>query len=227
MAINKGRSILGDLLEKLMADPNAQARFVSETSANPLALICKDAELAHDANSLLQRLSAERLADYERFIRPCCGGNDSKAFDVLRRLRVVNITSHELQDAIEREIDRSLYRTDGHPLDPPSVRRFCGDFILESLGKPLTRKTLLQKLRNAGLCEANWARNSSILDRIARRNDSYRRSVRGQLINGATIHRQEAEDAFNVITNTSDRFGAFVGAAGLGTMPGTGLCRVV
>ena len=210
-----GRSILGDLFKKL-ADPKARVRFVSETGANALALICKDAGASENFMAFQSRLSKERNADLQDYILPKCGGDEARAFDYLKRAHVVGFTFQELTEVVEREISRELYRPDGQPVDPAAVRRLLCEIVLGSLGKALTRDVLVQRLEEEGVCEANWSRDRSILDRVRARNESYLRSVRGQLINGANIHRQESEDALKVILTESDRFGAFVGVAGLG-----------
>jgi signal recognition particle GTPase len=211
-----GRSILGDLIEKLQTEKTAQVRFVSETSAQPLNLICQDAHQAIDGVSFRTRLSAGRKADYEKFIRPLCNNNDDQALERLKRLRVINWTAPELQQTIERDISFLLYRVDGQPVDPAEVRRLCAEFILESLSKRITREKLLQRLKKEGFYEAHWARNTSILQKIDDLNNKYSRSVVGQLINQEMIQRQEARDAFDSIVKTDNRFGAFVGVAGLG-----------
>jgi hypothetical protein len=214
--LKTGRSILGDLLDKLRADPKAKAKFISETGANQLDLICKDARMATDAATFRQRLKADRLSDYTDYILPKCAGGDAEAFDLLRRLEVVHFPFPELQDTIERIIALSIRRVDGLPFPPESVRRLFADVILENLTKPIARQTLLDRLETEEFRQANWARDLLILGRVETLNNAYRQSVRGQLINKKTIRRQEAKDAFDAILGTIHRCGAFVGVAGLG-----------
>jgi hypothetical protein len=211
-----GRSILGDLFEKLQKDPKAHCRFVSEVTANSLKLICDDAAMAPDLPSFRKRLGAGRIADFQKFILPFCDENEAEAFSLLKRLRVIGITQPELIEVMEREFLTMLYRPDGRAVNPAAVRLLVADFVLRSLGKPLTGRDLLEMLEKEGFREAVWSRDKHTLERIAAQNRSYYRSVRGQLINGANIHRQEAEDAFKIIVDQAHRVGAFVGVAGLG-----------
>jgi hypothetical protein len=211
-----GRSILGDLIAKLRKDMHAQCRFVSEVTANPLKLICDDAAMAADLPSFRARLGAARLADLQKFILPMFGNNEDAALAALKRLRVVSMTGPELVDVVEREVITVLYRPDGNAVDPGVVRLLTADFVLHSLGKRVRAVDLLEMLEKEGFCEAAWSRDKHVLERITAQNESYYRSVRGQLINGANIHRQEAEDAFKIIVDKADRVGAFVGVAGLG-----------
>ncbi|PWU09611.1 MAG: hypothetical protein C5B50_27030 [Verrucomicrobia bacterium] len=210
-----GRSILGDLFEKL-TDTAAQARFISQTGANRLHLLCEDAEASPDLASFHQRMSGDRAADFQAYIVPTCAGDATKALDYLKRTRVVSFSLHEMMKIVERDISRSLYRPDGQQIDPAVVRRTLAEVVLNSLGRSLKKDNLVEILEKDGYYEANWARDRSILEMVKTRNDSYHRSVRGQLINGDMIHRAEADEAFRVITLEADRFGAFVGVAGLG-----------
>jgi hypothetical protein len=211
-----GRSILGDLIDKLRSDPKAEAKFISETGANPLTVICDDAHAASDVATFLQRLSQDRQTNYSKHILPMCASGDAEAFDLLRRLETVSGSSSLLQDTIEHKIALSIRSVDGKSFPPEAVRRLFADVILDNLAKPITRQTLLDRLEAEGYREANWARDLQILARVEYQNDAYRRSVRGQLINNKTIRRQEANDAFNVILRGTHRCGAFVGIAGLG-----------
>lgn len=211
-----GRSILSDLIGKLQNDEKCECYFVSEVTATPLKLICDDATRSPDLASFRLRLSAARASDLHKYIVPLCGGSESDAFHYLKRLHVVSITSPLLIENVEREIERSVYRVDGQYVDPTAVRLFLGDFILRSLGKSIQQSNLVDALKAEGLREAIWSREENALRAVGAQNESYYRSVRGQLINGANIHRQEAEDAFKVITSDTQRIGAFVGIAGLG-----------
>jgi hypothetical protein len=211
-----GRSILGDLIGKVRGDPKTQSRFISEVTANPLKLICNDAAASPDPAAFRLRLSAARAVDFRDYILPVCGGSESDALDCLKRLDIVSVTAPLLVDNVEREISRSLYRLDGTAVDPPTVRRLVGEFILQNLGRTVTRVELLAALELQGFHEAIWSQSTKVLGRVEAQNNAYHRSVRGQLINGANIHRQEAEDAFKIVVGGTVRIGAFVGVAGLG-----------
>jgi hypothetical protein len=82
-----GRSILGDLFKKL-EDPKARVRFVSETGANPLGLICKDAEASENLMAFQSRLSKERSADFQDYILSKCDGDEARALNYLKRTHV-------------------------------------------------------------------------------------------------------------------------------------------
>jgi hypothetical protein len=198
------RSILGDLIDKLDRDPKATARFVSEVGANPLRLLCEDAQESPDLATFRKRLSAERKYDFVTYVLPMCQNDESIGLDRLRRLRAISFTLPELTAALEREAAQCLYRPDGTSIDPAAVRRAFCEYIIDGVGKSLTRAGLLARLKADGYEEANWAHNASIQEKIRERNESYRRSVRGLLINGAPIRRSEAEEAFAALASCVD-----------------------
>ncbi len=176
-----GRTILGDLLQKLAGDGRAEVRFLSESGANPLHLLCQDAEHSADLPTFRARMDGQRADDFAKYILPLCQQNAETGLAYLKRLRVVSFSLPELVAMVEREIFRSLYRPDGNPVDAPGVRRLLGEWIIDLPGRRLDRPTLLARLKEHGYDEANWPRNPDIRSRITERNQSYRRSVRGIL----------------------------------------------
>jgi hypothetical protein len=213
------RTFLGDLLSKTSADPRAFGIFVSQVSANALRIICEDARVSPDLKSFQLRLggSAERIGDFRKYVLPICAGDSSRALDELKRIRVDTITNDHLLKEVERDVARSFYRPDGAPLDVSAVRRLLAEFILDSVGKRIERQAILDRLEKDGVREAAWARDQVILQIVAERNETYRIHVTQQLINGNQIPRREAGEAFDFLTSKApEKFGGFVGIAGLG-----------
>jgi len=209
------RSIVGDLFDKMAADPKAEARFVSEVGANPLHLICEDARLAADDADFQKRLSADRDGDFRNHLLPLFK-DVAEAKDRLARLHVTCSYQLDLDEIIERDIGLLFRRSDYAHFALGDVRRLLGEVILESLGRKLNKATLLARLKVAGYELADYARNQSVLDRIKARNDNYKTGATKFLINNVMIRRQEAQDAFLLLQTGEVRFGAFVGTAGLG-----------
>jgi hypothetical protein len=214
-----GRSFLGDLIAKTESSPSHRACFVSQVSANPLHILCEDARHAPDYTTFRRRLdvaNARVRDDFQSVVVPLCDGKEPTAWDQLRRIEVNSPTSAQLKKAVEREIAREFYRLDGEPLDIASVRRLLAEFILDSLGQEIHRQKILDRLLAEQVGQRDWALDPTIRGRVNQRNNTYLGHVREQLINGVAIPRREAVEAFRRITEQKDKFGLFVGVAGLG-----------
>src|SRR5438552_2624079 len=213
------RSYLGDLLDKTASESTAQARFVSEVSANALRILCDEARRAPDAatfHAYLEVADARLRADFRSRVLPLCDGREEVAHDRLRRIYVSTLTRDDLVKIVNREIARSFYRHDGQPLDVAAVRRLLAEFILESLRNRVERSSILERLSHEGIGETDWARDPVIRELVQARNDAFLNHATQQLINAALIPRPEAVTAFEQITRGDRKFGLFIGVAGLG-----------
>jgi hypothetical protein len=214
-----GRSFLGDLFCKTMADPTARVYFVSQVTPNPLRILCEEARLASDLATFRRYLDVAdtRLRqDFRVKVLPLCGGQEAAAWDQLRRVYVSAFTLADLTKIVEREIAREFYRHDGEALDVPDLRRLLAEFILESLRQEIDRSKILARLEGERIGETDWARDRKISQLVEQQNRTYSKHIRDQLINNGAIRREEAAEAFVRITEHQVKFGIFVGVAGLG-----------
>lgn len=214
-----GRSFLGDLIGKTMADPAAKVYFVSEVTANSLRILCEEARRAPDAATFRRYLDvadARLREEFQAKVLPLCGGQEATAWDQLRRIHVSACTLSDLTKNVGRDIAREFYRHDGEPLDVAGVRRLLAEFILDSLRQEIDRPKILARLAVEQIGETDWARDRKIRQLVEELNRTYLKHVREQLINGEAIRRGEAAEAFVRITEHHEKFGIFVGVAGLG-----------
>jgi hypothetical protein len=214
-----GRSFLGDLIGKTMADPAAKVYFVSEVTANPLRILCEEARGAPDAATFRRYLDvgdARLREEFQTKVLPLCGGQEATAWDQLRRIQLSAFTLSELTKNVERDIAREFYRHDGEPLDVAVVRRLLAEFILDSLRQEIDRQKILDRLVAEQIGQRDWALDSKIRQLVEEGNRTYLK----QLINGAAIPRREAAAAFQRITEHQEKFGLFIGVAGIPTFVG-------
>ncbi len=213
-----GRSFLGDLIAVTKKDRSAEATFVSQVSANDLRRACNEARRAPTSQvfeGFWQTMDTRLRGEIETRVLP---GFHSLAemYDCLRRIYAVGFGQSELVDARDREISRTLYRVDRARLDVDTTGLLLEAIILENLRIPITRDSLLARLAQENLGEADWSRDPHIRQLVERRNDSYVATIYRQLINGQEIPRLEAAQALAKIIAGPERFGLFVGASGMG-----------
>lgn len=214
-----GRSFLGDLLDKAASQPSAQARFVSEVSANTLRILCGEARRAPNAatfQTYVDIMEAQLRLDFRNYVVPLCQGDEGIAYDRLRRIDVSTYVRSDLLKVVHRAIASTFYRSDGQAIDVNGVRRLLAEFIIDSLRKPIDRPAILTRLAAEGMGETDWARDPIIQDLVKARNDVFLKHAKSQLINGRAIPRAEAFAAFKQITTQPGKFGMFIGVAGLG-----------
>ncbi len=211
-----GRSILGDLFEKITADKSHRAAFVSTTTANQLEAIRAAAQVSPDSTTFEQRLTEQpRLREaFQSALLPLLSDLPT-AWDALRRLRVVGFTEPELTRRIDQRIQYTLYRPDGALVSSEAVRLALADAALSWLGAQVNQAMIQDYLTARGWRERNWQRDTTLREHVARRNNVYANAVEAELINGAAIPRRETEDAIGLLT-TGNEDVVLVGAAGLG-----------
>lgn len=212
----RGRSILGDLIEKVAADPTHRAAFVSGTTANELETLREAADLASDPSNFEERLRQQPrlLSAVQSRLLPLLG-DFATVWNVLGRIRVVGFTEPELIRRVDQKIRLTLYRPDGVPVDAEAVRLGLGDAVLGWLGTEVTSAKVRSYLASRGWLERDWQRDTTLQELVQRRNRAYAEHVEAELIHGAAILRKEATDTITLLT---EGFGhvAVIGAAGLG-----------
>lgn len=213
-----GRSFLGDLIAVTRIDGAAEAIFVSQVMANDLRRVCDEARRAPTFQifeGFWQSMESRLRGEVERRVLP---GFETleEMYRGLRRIHVVCKSYSDLVAEREREVGRSLYRLDRAPHDFSATGRLLEQIILDNLRIPITRDSLLARLAGEQLGPADWSRDPHIRALVQRRNESFVETIKRQLINGVEIPRSEANQALSQILQGQDRFGLFVGTAGMG-----------
>ncbi|MCF3651352.1 ATP-binding protein [Synoicihabitans lomoniglobus] len=212
----KGRSTLGDLVDKVLVDESHRAVFVSKTTANELDDLWDLADRSPDSQTFDRRLDAQpRLKDVcRKYLTPLVGDIPT-AWQVLRRFRVVGSTELELIRRVDQNISQSLYRPDGNTVDAESVRIALGEAIDGWLGAWISTEMVRDHLAERGWRERDWQRDTTLPERVANRNRSYIETVESELIHGAAIARKEANEAIDRLSDGCQQV-FLIGAAGLG-----------
>ena len=189
-----GRSILGDLIQKIQA--GAEATFGSGTSASELEeLVARS--LASDSIEEFQRRisgSGQLSGSLHDRIVPICGDEEA-AYTVLRCLRVRTKNEPELKTDVERRVRSKFRMRTGEPIDATAVRLLIADFVNERLGAKLTADSFLANLHGHGVVPSRLAGDITAGQRMQQLNDLYLSEVNALLINRAAINRQESAAA--------------------------------
>jgi hypothetical protein len=211
-----GRSILGDLVGKVTADPLHRAAFVSSTTANDLEAIREAAELAGDPMNFEARLRQQGrlLGAVETNLLPLLS-DFATVWNVLLRMRIVGFTEPEMIRRVDQRIRFSLYRPDGAPVDAEAVRLALGDAVHGWLGRDVLANDVRQHLAERGWRERDWQRDTTVREQVQRLNRAYTELVEAELIHGTTIPRKEADEAIALLSSSTGHV-AIIGAAGLG-----------
>lgn len=222
-----GRSILGDLFDKLDRAPENRAVFVSSTGANWLSGLCEQAGRSSDLGEFRKRIWAgrtgkERLdhdcsaAEFENRITQLADGSEERAFEYLRRLEVSLIDEPQLIRRVEQRIDARVCLNDGSAADPRATRLLLAETVLKNLGTPLTSDKVREGIAASHMLR-DWAREPSVRKAISRINDTYCRQVEAELINGSQIEQSESQEAFSILTaSDGPRVTILVAPAGYG-----------
>ena len=189
-----GRSTLGDLFVKLGAEGTARAVFVSGTGANDLRELAEAAKSSSDSDIFQKRLSAKLGSHLTRHVLPLCEGQADRACRMLQRLDVRLICEQELRDRVEQKVRFIMHRCDGARCNPGDVRRFLAEKISDCHASPIDSDIVQRWLAAEGYERRAWARDRSLLDRIALVNETYQKHVQLELVNRRAIPRSEAPD---------------------------------
>ncbi len=217
---DNGRSVLGDLFEKLDLDPRSHVVFVSGTTARDLEEICAWAADSKDAavfKSRMEACSRTLRRDFEdRILQPQFGGELHKAWEALRRIRVVGWNEREMIRRVEQRIRDTLYHTEGTLLDAEASRVLLAELIPSFFGQQITRKDIADFLAKHQIAERDWTREQGPREVVEKRNAAYIGNVEAELIAGERLAREEATNATVALTQSDKKRAVVIGAAGMG-----------
>lgn len=188
-----GRSILGDLFDKLLVEPVAKLVFVSSTGANHLLQIAERAQLQATYRSLRDSLSQTLQPQLTNRLYPLCGSDENRTLASLKALEVISRTQLDLTRSVDQRIDLHFYRKDGALMDAGDVRRRLHEYAINHLGETLTTEMIRSHLDESGYGNRDWRTDRHLLDLVDKLNERYRSVVETELINGAQLSRTDTE----------------------------------
>ena len=197
-----GRSILGDLFNKLARASGDRCCFLSSTGANDFRELTERARQRKSAAEFEADLKGETSdalrGAFEKYVQPLAG--DWKiAHGLLQRIDVTLIDEATLKRQVEQHISFLAYRPDSRTFEPSEVRVLLGDFILDQLGTEIRQSGVWGYLGEYGYARRDWASDPTIRDVVRLQNQAYARSVEADLINGTRIVRPEARQIVDAV----------------------------
>lgn len=211
-----GRSILGDLVDKLRKYSDAEIRFVSSSGANQLRELCERAGPPTTVKEFRKTLSGTLLSKFEQRVLPLCDADETFAFRALKALEVIPRGHPELVRALDRRIDGLFYRTDRSPLRPDDVRRMLAEFVLANLGRRIDADGIRSCLAEEQIGVRDWKIDSAVNQTVAAANKRYLSVTETELINSAQIARQASEQIVNTLSCPASRGALLVAPGGYG-----------
>lgn len=190
-----GRSVLGDLFDKLRGDPSARCWFVSSTGGNHLRELTERARRKSTLEDFEKDLqgSGNLQSDFDKYLMQLAPDRET-AFNWVQRTSVVLIDEAFLIRQVERHVDTLVYCPDEEEVVASDVRLRLADYVLDHLGPPITSEQVWDYLKSYGLAHRDWASDPVIREKLRVANESYVRNVEFELINGSRIERSQAHD---------------------------------
>lgn len=211
-----GRSVLGDLFDKVSLDGSVNTCFVSSTGANEIRELSERARNAGDVAEYRRALSPTLQARFDKHVLPVCANDQSRALAFLQTLEVILHSHQHLVRSVERRIASMLYRVDGSALSPGDVRRGLSEFLLDRLATRLSRKQFREHLRGRGIGSRDWKTDPTIIDTVGKINDRYVAMTATELINGVYIVREIVDEIIGGLHDRNQRGALVVAPGGFG-----------
>lgn len=211
-----GRSVLGDLFEKLESYPQAELRFISATGANELRELSERVTSPESLQEFRTALSPKLLSEFDNRVVALFGGEKEQAFAALKSLRVIPRGHHDLVRTVNRRIEELFYRTDQSPLKADDVRRMLAEFVVDNLGPRVDAQRLREMLADHQIGERNWGRDKSVNDTVAAINRRYLLVTETELINAGQITRDVAGNIVESLADLETRGALLVAPGGFG-----------
>lgn len=186
-----GRSILGDLAEKLDRHPSGRLKFISATGANYLRELVDRARNVEDAAEFRSVLSAKLSNQFNTMVRNLAPGNDAYCLSVLKTLEDIPRGHDDLIRSVDQRIDE-YFQLDSHAaMSPANLRLALAEFAVRSLGRKLKSADVREHVQFLGYGVRDWKNNKGIRDLQNSTNEAYRTVAEAELINGGLIARCE------------------------------------
>ena len=206
------QGLWGAAVDKLTRDKSAGFSFFTQTLANELIELPNLARQPGAGSELLRAAASTTASVYSR-LRKVSEGDDEALLEVLRRFRAHALTEAQAQEIVDLQVRQFIAQPEEAPLEASAVRLLLADFVLDHLGIPIKRETVEAFLERHDLRLAVW-RREDLPDLLDRWNASALARVRGSLINGAMIPRNEVQSI--VASLDAEKVTLVAGGAGFG-----------
>lgn len=211
-----GRSILGDLFDKLRQFADADIRFVSSTGANELRELSERADTPTTIEEFRRALSAKLQREFNQRILSLCGGDEGFAFGALKALEAIPRGHRDLIRTVDRRIDELFYRTDRSPLRSDDVRRMLAEFVLANLGRRIDAADIRSFIAERQIGVRDWKTDTTVTEAVTAINNRYLAVTETELINSAQIARGASQQLIETLSDSSSRGILLVAPGGFG-----------
>src|SRR5487761_828449 len=211
-----GRSILGDLFDKLRQFADADIRFVSSTGADELRELSERADTPTTIEAFRRALSAKLQREFNQRILSLCGGDEGFAFGALKALEAIPRGHRDLIRTVDRRIDELFYRTDRSPLRSDDVRRMLAEFVLANLGRRIDAADIRSFIAERQIGVRDWKTDTTVTEAVTAINNRYLAVTETELINSAQIARGASQQLIETLSDSSSRGILLVAPGGFG-----------
>jgi len=159
----RGRTILGDLLEHVERDPSHRGFFASSQAAVDF----EELRSAVNKGVLDERLqqSAKLSGAFQKYVLPLCSGDNKRAQPFLLRVRTHAVDEARLKENVDFAIRKLFYAAADALLDVAAVRGYLGDLLLENIHCTIDRDQAIEALRTHGGLR-DWAIDRTVPNRF-------------------------------------------------------------
>ncbi|SMP41299.1 hypothetical protein SAMN06265222_101560 [Neorhodopirellula lusitana] len=215
-APSTGRSILGDLAEKLDRHPTARLKFISATGANRLRELIDRARNVADVSEFRSILSEKLSNQFNVMVRNLTGGDEAQCLSILKSVEEIPRGHDDLIRSVDQRIEEYFHLTDGGPMNSADLRRELAEFAIRNLGRKLNIADVRDHVESLGYGIRDWKNNKRIRDLQESTNEAYRSVAEAELINGGSITRSEAVVVLGHLTRSECRGVLVKAPAGFG-----------
>ncbi len=191
-APSTGRSILGDLAEKLIRHPSARLKFISATGANYLRELVDRARNAKDVPEFRSALSKSLSNQFTILTRNLTHGDEDDCLSILKAIEEIPRGHDDLIRSVDQRIEEYFQLPAQAAITPADLRRDLAEYAILNLGRKLKTADVRDHVRSLGYGVRDWKNNKGIRDLQESTNEAYRSVAEAELINGG-ITRSETE----------------------------------
>lgn len=206
------RMVLSSFQNKLN-DPEALCTLVSSHAASQLGELAERARGAESWEEFDQEfLASQRQSRDFATLRNLWGDSPrEEAFEYLRRIHTRTIDERSLGEMVEIRLQALVEN------DPSTASDVLFRLALDKVHQEVTAHDMWRRLEERGLRRRDWANDTHVLAKLEESNARYLSPIRNELISGASIPREEARVALDLLTSEDDRRSVLLsGEAGVG-----------
>ncbi len=212
---DRGRSILGDLLQHVERDPSHRAVFASTLGARDVEELRTHAA---DTKMLEERLaqSRELKSQFLQYVLPLCNSDPERARAFLLHTIAYAADEPQLRERVDCMIRKLFYPTAGTELDCDAARGHLAELLLDNIHREITRQMILQMLATHSIGFREWANEGPVRNQVESICDAYVATARSEFINGKIVPLEGSEQLLAVGTTPVGKKLLVVAGAGGG-----------